>query len=129
MATTTSQRVCFLLRLRPDRIDDYLAAHEHVWPEMLDALRQAGWHNYSLFLRPDDGLVVGYLETPDFEAALRQMSETEVNAKWQAGMAQYFKNPDSANPDADPNAQPGALPGKAHPDQAMQPLTEYFHLD
>ncbi|MDY6997356.1 MAG: L-rhamnose mutarotase [Actinomycetota bacterium] len=111
MTTTPTQRVCFLLPLRPDRIDDYLAAHEDVWPDMLDALRQAGWHNYSLFLRPDDGLVVGYLETPDFEAAQRRMSETEVNAKWQAGMAEFFQHPD------------------AHPDDAMQPLTEYFHLD
>ena len=42
---------------------------EHVWPEMLDALSDAGWRNYSLFVRPDDGLVVGYLETDDFAAA------------------------------------------------------------
>jgi L-rhamnose mutarotase len=33
-------------------------AHVQVWPEMLEALRQSGWRNYSLFLRPD-GLLVG----------------------------------------------------------------------
>lgn len=105
-------RVCFLLRLRPDRVEDYLSAHEVVWPEMLDALRTAGWHNYSLFVRPDDGLVVGYLETDDFEAAQRRMAATQVNDRWQAGMAQYFQDPAGATPD-----------------QAMQPLVEYFHLD
>ncbi len=33
-------------------------AHVRVWPEMLEPLRQSGWRNYSLFLRPD-GLLVG----------------------------------------------------------------------
>ncbi len=110
--TTGTERVCFLLHLKPDGIEEYLMAHEVVWPDMLDALRSAGWHNYSLFLRPDDGLVVGYLETDDFAAAQKRMAATAVNDRWQAGMAQYFQNPDRTNPD-----------------QAMQQLTEYFHLD
>ena len=64
------ERVCFLLRVRPERLDEYKARHREVWPEMLDALRETGWSNYSLFLR-EDGLLVGYLETEDFEAAQR----------------------------------------------------------
>ena len=31
-----TERVCFLLQIRPDRLDEYLTAHETVWPEMLD---------------------------------------------------------------------------------------------
>ena len=62
------ERVCFLLHVRPERIDEYSERHRAVWPEMLDALRDAGWSNYSLFLRRD-GLLIGYLETEDFEAA------------------------------------------------------------
>jgi L-rhamnose mutarotase len=110
MPDSTTERVCFLLHLKPERVQDYLAAHEHVWPEMLDALRDAGWRNYSLFVRPEDGLVVGYLETPDFAAAQQAMADTDINGKWQAGMAEFF--------DA----------GGANPDDAMRPLTEYFHL-
>ncbi|MGK8488408.1 L-rhamnose mutarotase [Nocardia asiatica] len=113
-----TERVCFLLALRPDRIDDYLAAHATVWPDMLDALRAAGWTNYSLFLRPEDGLVVGYLETADFAAAQAAMAATEVNARWQASMAQYFQAPPFSP------AQPGA-----GPDESAHRLTEYFHLD
>ena len=88
--TTGIQRVCFLLHLKADRVEDYLNAHAVVWPDMLRALRSAGWHNYSLFLRPDDGLVVGYLETDDFAAAQERMAATDVNDRWQSGMAQYF---------------------------------------
>lgn len=62
------QRVCFLLKVRADRLDEYRERHAAVWPEMRDALSATGWHNYSLFLR-EDGLLVGYLETEDFAAA------------------------------------------------------------
>jgi L-rhamnose mutarotase len=83
------ERVCFLLRVRPDRLEEYSARHAAVWPEMLDALRRHGWRNYSLFLA-EDGLLVGYLETDDFEAALAGMDSEEVNARWQADMAPFF---------------------------------------
>ena len=112
MNQPTLERVCFLLQLKPDRVQDYLAAHQVVWPDMLDALRAAGWQNYSLFVRPEDGLVVGYLETDDFETATAQMAKTDVNTRWQASMAQYFQAADGA-----------------HPDESIRPLTEYFHLE
>jgi len=83
------ERVCFLLRVRPERLEEYKERHRAVWPEMLDALRDAGWGNYSLFLG-EDGLLVGYVETEDFEAAQRAMADTEVNDRWQREMAPFF---------------------------------------
>ena len=83
------ERVCFLLRVAPERLDEYKERHRNVWPEMRDALREAGWGNYSLFLR-DDGLLVGYVETEDFAAAQRAMAATEVNDRWQSEMAAFF---------------------------------------
>jgi L-rhamnose mutarotase len=83
------ERVCFELRVRADRLDEYRERHRAVWPEMLAALSATGWTNYSLFLRPD-GLLIGYLETEDFEAAQRAMEDTDVNARWQADMAPLF---------------------------------------
>ena len=44
------KRVCFQLQVKPDRIAEYRARHEEVWPEMLEALEATGWRNYSLFL-------------------------------------------------------------------------------
>lgn len=105
------QRICFLLRVRPERLEEYRERHRDVWPEMRRALRETGWGNYSLFLA-DDGLLVGYLETPDWTAARRGMRAREVNARWQAEMAEFFTS----------------LDGK-HADEAMRPLTEVFHLD
>ena len=65
------------------------SATGNVWPEMQQALRDAGWDNYSLFLA-DDGLLVGYVETEDFEAAQRAMAGTDVNDRWQREMAGFF---------------------------------------
>ena len=86
---TPVERVCFLLRVRPERLDEYKARHREVWPAMLDALSAAGWGNYSLFLAPD-GLLVGYLETEDFAAAQEAMAATDVNERWQTEMAPFF---------------------------------------
>ena len=105
------KRVCFCLQVRRDRLQEYKERHRAVWPEMLEALRAAGWQNYSLFLR-DDGLLVGYLETPDFERARAAMAATDVNRRWQAEMAEFFE---------------GAPGRKA--DEQMTPLREVFHLD
>jgi L-rhamnose mutarotase len=98
VAEGTVQRVCFQLTVRPDRIEEYVERHAAVWPEMLEALERAGWHNYSLFLRPD-GLLIGYVETPSLERALAAMEATEVNARWQAEMAEFFEDLDDARPD------------------------------
>lgn len=105
------QRICFALQVKPDRLEEYKRRHRDVWPEMLNALRETGWSNYSLFLR-DDGMLVGYLETPDFERARAGMAKREVNDSWQREMADFF-------------VQPAGL----LPDRAMQPLEEVFHLD
>ena len=83
------ERVCFLGRVRPERLAEYRTRHEQVWPDMLAALREAGWGNYSLFLT-EDGMLVGYLETQDYQVALDLMAVTEVNARWQREMAPYF---------------------------------------
>ncbi len=91
-------RYCFLLQVRPDRIDEYRARHRRVWPEMLRALRDTGWRNYSLFLRPD-GLLVGYVECDDLDAARAAMAATEVNARWQAEMAPFFADLEGRRPD------------------------------
>src|SRR5262249_15040921 len=92
-----AERVCFLLQVRPDRLDEYRERHRAVWPDMLAALRETGWRNYSLFLR-DDGLLVGYLETDDLDAAVAGMQTREVKARWQSEMAAFFELPPDGRP-------------------------------
>jgi L-rhamnose mutarotase len=85
------RRVCFLLRIKKDLVEEYRQAHEPVWPEMLDAMHYAGIRNYSMFLRPD-GLLIGYFEAEDPEESLRTVGETDANRRWQEHMAPYFES-------------------------------------
>jgi L-rhamnose mutarotase len=101
-------RYCFQLQVRPDRIAEYVERHRSVWPEMQDALRATGWRNYSLFLR-DDGLLIGYVEADDLAASQAAMEALDVNTRWQAEMAEFFR---------------GTTPREGFP-----LLTEVFHLE
>ncbi|MBK5331079.1 MAG: L-rhamnose mutarotase [Ilumatobacteraceae bacterium] len=93
------ERVCFRLQLRLDRLDEYVERHAHVWPEMLAALAETGWTNYSLFIDQRDGTLIGYIETPDLAAAQAGMAARPVNAEWQATMAEFFVGLDDNQPD------------------------------
>ena len=104
-------RVCFQLQVRRDRMAEYRERHAAVWPEMLHALAETGWHNYSLFLR-EDGLLIGYFETSSLADAQAGMARTDVNARWQAEMAEFFED----------------LEGQA-PDEGFLVLDEIFHLE
>jgi len=93
-----TERVAFVLRVRPDKIDEYVAAHANVWPEMLDALRHAGVRNYSIFR--DGNQVFGYFETDDAAASGEYMAAQEVSARWQDAMADLLEErvPDAGPP-------------------------------
>jgi L-rhamnose mutarotase len=83
------RRVCFTLQVKPELLEEYRRRHAQVWPDMLAALAGAGWNQYQLFLR-DDGLLVGTLLTDDLAAAQAAMDATEVSARWEAQMAEFF---------------------------------------
>jgi L-rhamnose mutarotase len=102
-----SQRSSFVLRVRPEKIDEYVEAHASVWPELLDALRDAGIRNYSIFRAGHE--VFGYFESDDLAAAELYLSQQEVCTRWQDRMA-------------------GLLEERV-PDGGPPPLTEIFRLD
>jgi L-rhamnose mutarotase len=102
-----TQRTGFVLQVRPDRIEEYVAAHRAVWPEMLDALRAAGIHNYTIFRAQNT--VFGYFEAPDLEAAERYLAAQEVCTRWQDTMADLLEERVS--------------------DGGPQPLEQIFRLD
>ena len=105
------ERAAFLLKVREDKLEEYKKHHQSVWPEMLEALRRNGWHNYSLFTT-DDGHLFGYVEAEgSFQKSLDGMAKEEANLKWQEFMAPYFEN----------------LAGR--PNQSMVQLEEVFYLE
>lgn len=106
---TATKRVCFQLMVRPELLDEYIARHTPVWPEMLAEIAAAGRRNYSLFLG-EGGRLIGYYETDDDEAAQAYLAGSQVAARWEAEMGRFFVGLDG------------------RPDQAATPLTEVFNL-
>ena len=104
------KRVARLVGVKPEHIAEYKRYHAQIWPELAAHIASCNITNYSIFLR-DDGLLIGYLETPDFAKAVAGMQSEEVNARWQKGMVQFFEE----------------LPG-GRADTSIVPLAEVFHL-
>jgi L-rhamnose mutarotase len=102
-----TQRSAFVLRVRPDRIDDYVESHRNVWPEMLDALGGAGIRNYTIFRAGNE--VFGYFESDDLERAAAYLAAQDVSTRWQDTMAELLE--------------------QRVPDEGPPPLEEIFRLD
>jgi L-rhamnose mutarotase len=97
-----TERAAFVLHVTPERIDEYVSAHANVWPEMLQALRDAGIRNYTIFRDGDQ--VFGYFESDDLEAAAAYLEAQEVTARWQDAMADLLEErvPDTGPPALEP---------------------------
>jgi L-rhamnose mutarotase len=102
-----TERTAFVLHVRPDKIEEYIRAHQDVWPEMLDALRGAGIRNYTIFR--DGNRMFGYFEADDLAEAGRYLAQQEVSTRWQDAMAELLV--------------------ERVPDGGPPPLEEIFRLD
>ena len=84
------KRACFIMKVKKDRIEDYLEAHQ-VWPEMKEEINRSGIKNYSMFIG-EDGLLVNYFESDDPMKSLEQLAETEISKRWEKKMVEFFEN-------------------------------------
>jgi L-rhamnose mutarotase len=84
-----TQRVGFVLRVKPERLDEYVRLHAEVWPEMLEALKGAGIRNYTIFRSGSQ--MFGYFETDDLARSESYLGTHEANIRWQAAMADLLE--------------------------------------
>jgi L-rhamnose mutarotase len=81
------ERICFTFELRPGTEEEYRRRHDEIWPELVEAIQQAGIRNYSLFRRGTQ--VIAYAEChPDVATAFGKVGATEVNRRW----AEWFED-------------------------------------
>ena len=70
----------WVLEVRPGYEEEYMRRHQEIWPEMVEALREAGIRNYSIFRH---GLtLLGYFETDDIEKTREYLANSETNQRW-----------------------------------------------
>ncbi len=95
------QRVGLLIKVKPEKLDEYRQIHANVWPDLLAELKAAGIHNYSLWLRPD-GTEFGYLECDDWQASCDYLAKSAVHDRWQVFMQNYLDSPTDAGQGGQP---------------------------
>ena len=93
--------------MRPEYEKKYKRRHDEIWPEMVEALREAGVLNYSIFRH---GLTLfGYFETDNLEQTVEYLGNSEVNQRWSESIASIMKM------EIDPNTNfPYLLPLQWH---------------
>ncbi len=76
------QRFASVIKLRPEKAEEYRALHREVWPDVLAALKRAQVSNYSIFFR--DGYLFSYMEYAgdDYAADMREVARDEATQRW-----------------------------------------------
>jgi len=99
----------WVLEVRPGYEEEYVLRHQEIWPEMVEALGEAGISNYSIFRH---GLTLfGYFETDDIEKTREYLANSETNQRWSEWMDPIM------NVEIDPSTQfPYLLPLQWHMD-------------
>ena len=79
---TSPERHAQIVRLRPEKADEYLDLHERVWPRIEQRLREAHIRNYTIFRHGD--LLIAYFEYIgiDFDADMESMAADPVVQEW-----------------------------------------------
>lgn len=79
------ERLCHVFRVAPGMEEEYVRRHVEIWPEMVEAMKVAGFANYTLFRR---GLaVIAVCEChPDVDTCFSRFAELGVGERWQAFM-------------------------------------------
>jgi len=101
-----------LIKVRPEKLAEYVKYHASVWPEVLDTITRCNIRNYSIYHK--DGYLFSYFEYVgrDFQADTQKMAADPKTQEWWAIMK--------------PMQAP--LPTRA-PGEWWAEMEEVFHLD
>jgi L-rhamnose mutarotase len=75
-----------VIRVKPDKLQEYKRYHAQVWPEILDMIRQCNIRNYSIYYK--DGYLFSYYEYSgeDYPADMAKMAADPKTQEWWAIM-------------------------------------------
>ncbi|HIJ65539.1 MAG TPA: L-rhamnose mutarotase [Candidatus Hydrogenedentes bacterium] len=78
------KRYGMIIRVRPDKLDEYKRLHANVWPNVLAKIRQCNIRNYSIYYK--DGILFSYFEYigADYDADMNKMAADPTTQEWWA---------------------------------------------
>ena len=102
------ETIAFRMTLKPGMQDEYRRRHEAIWPELAAALREAGIHDYWIFLDESTQHLFAVLKRPA-EHGMDALPGLPVMRRWWDHMAELM--------DTEADHAP-----------VVVPLTPMFHL-
>jgi L-rhamnose mutarotase len=85
-----AERIAFRMNLFPGLAEEYEKRHDEIFPDLADALRNAGVSDYSIWHDPDSNHLFGIL-TRSEDHTLDALPDTEVMKRWWAHMADVME--------------------------------------
>jgi L-rhamnose mutarotase len=78
------QRYGMVIKVRPEKLDEYVRLHARVWPSVLRMIRECNIRNYSIYHK--DGCLFSYFEYvgKSFEADMARMAADPMTRRWWA---------------------------------------------
>lgn len=75
-----------VIKIRPEKLEEYKRYHANVWPEILEMIRKCNMRNYSIYHK--DGYLFGYFEYHgrNFKADMERMAADPKTQEWWAVM-------------------------------------------
>lgn len=113
------ERICWTLRVKPEKMNDYRETHAHIPEYFREALSEAGWKNYSIYMMPD-GLIIGYVESDNWdESRIKMFSRKDIGERYSLEVGDRMKDAFIWGPEGQPTD-----PLKIHPCEEL-----VFRLD
>lgn len=94
-------RISYKLKLKPNSASEYIRRHREVWPELIDALKEAGVTDFSIFFDDETDTLFAVQELSENNSR-DQLREKAIVQKWWAFMADLME----VNPDLSPKSKP-----------------------
>jgi len=85
-----SERIAFRMNLYPGFAAEYEKRHDEIFPELAQALKDAGVSDYSIWHDPESNHLFGILTRTD-DHTLDALPDTEIMKRWWAHMADVME--------------------------------------
>ena len=81
-----SEQIAFRMNLFPGKAAEYRKRHDEIFPELRQALKDAGVSEYSIWLDAESGHLFGVLTRTD-DHGMDKLPDAEIVKRWWAHMA------------------------------------------
>lgn len=77
------KRLGQVIKVRPEKLEEYKRLHVAVWPDILKLIRECNIRNYSIFYK--DGYLFAYFEYvgDDYQADMAKLEADPTSRKWE----------------------------------------------